>query len=126
MKQVLEGARSSFLDGRLINEQALPFAAFDTEADILINKFRVFKTRVFEPVDSSEHAMIILRQSRLHSSLHTNSFHAINPDPYSFDEQNNFYPRADNVTFDEDEVSFVKQNISSDQLIMKTIGEVPV
>lgn len=107
MKQILEGARTVFLTGQFINEQALTLAAFENQADILINKFQVFKTKVFEPVEATEHAMIAFRQSHLHSALHTNSFHGINPDPYYFYEQNNFYPLHDNATFDN--VSFIKR-----------------
>lgn len=122
MKQILEGARAVFLSGRFINEQALTLAAFDNQADILINQFQVFKTKTFEPFEATEHAMIAIRQTRLHSALHTNSFHGINPDPYYFYEQNNFYPRYDNATFDN--VSFIKQSLSINQSIMKRIRAV--
>lgn len=117
MKRIIDSIRNVFLAEQFITERTLTLAAFDKQANLLSERFQILQQKLFRPVEFSETGMIIIRQSHLHSALHTNSFHEMIPDPYYFNEQNNFYPLYDNASFDN--VSFINQNLTVNQLIMK-------
>lgn len=95
----VEFFRNVSLDYPLISPKIISRQSLRSQTDSIIRKFKALAQTVPLANSGVQFIMMVIRQGRIISAVHTNAFQLSMPESDQYETINNFYPHYDNASY---------------------------